>query len=154
MYITSTISDISDTSATVSVSHTTFDGNTAVGGFRQINQVCSNHPWHTRSRQTLHTAHRDIIPPTNLFPHATCNLPASLVDTYPLWRHVWLGGRRRSAAPDTLTPTHRSDHTAMGFGTAVTATAMGTDAAMGAGTGTDTGTDTIHVVPRMAHWLR
>ena len=45
-----------------------------VGGFRQINQVCSNHPWHTRSRQTLHTAHRDINPPTNLFPHATCNL--------------------------------------------------------------------------------
>ena len=64
-------------SATVSVSHTTFDGNTAVGGFRQINQVCSNHPWHTRLRQTLHTAHRDIIPPTNLFPHTTCNLPAS-----------------------------------------------------------------------------
>ena len=63
-----------------------------------------------------------------------------------LWRHVWLGGRRRSAGPDTLTPTHRSDHTtAMGFGTAVTATDTDTD--------TDTGTDTIHVVPRMAHWL-
>ena len=37
--------------------------------------------------------------------------------------------------------------TAMGFGTAVTGT--GTDT----GTGADTGTDTIHVVPRMAHWL-
>ena len=39
----------------------------------------------------------------------------------------------------------------MGFGTAVTATGMGTDAGTDAGTGTDT--DTIHVVPRMAHWL-
>ena len=69
-----------------------------------------------------------------------------------LWRHVWLGGRRRSAGPDTLTPTHRSDHTtAMGFGTAVTDTAMDTDTGTDARTGTDT--DTIHVVPRMAHWL-
>ena len=69
-----------------------------------------------------------------------------------LWRHVWLGGRRRSAGPDTLTPTHRSDHTtAMGFGTAVTATGTGTGT--DAATGTGTGTDTIHVVPRMAHWL-
>ena len=69
-----------------------------------------------------------------------------------LWGHVWLGGRRRSAGPDTLTPTHRSDHTtAMGFGTAVTATATAMDTDADAGTGTDT--DTIHVVPRMAHWL-
>ena len=71
-----------------------------------------------------------------------------------LWRHVWLGGRRRLAGRDTLTPTHRSDHTtAMGFGTAATATAMGTDTTMDTGTGTDTDADTIHVVPRMAHWL-
>ena len=67
-------------------------------------------------------------------------------------RGAWMGGRRRSAGPDTLTPTHRSDHTtAMGVGMAATgtatATATDTDADIG------TGTDTIHVVPRMAHWL-
>ena len=39
----------------------------------------------------------------------------------------------------------------MGFGTAVTDTATGTDAAMGADAGTGTGT--VHVVPRMVHWL-
>ena len=43
----------------------------------------------------------------------------------------------------------------MGFGTAVTATATATAMGTAMGTGTDaaTGTDTIHVVPRMAHWL-
>ena len=69
-----------------------------------------------------------------------------------LWWHVWLGGRRRSAGPDTLTPTHRSEHTtAMGFGMAATGTGTDTDTDTDADAGT--GTDTIHVVPRMAHWL-
>ena len=45
--------------------------------------------------------------------------------------------------------------TAMCFGTAVTATVTVTVTATAADTDadTDTGTDTIHVVPRMAHWL-
>ena len=86
----------------------------------------------------LHAAHRNINPPTKLFPHATRKPPAPLVDAYPLWGHGWavvtVGW---NGYPHT---THRSDHTtAMGFGTAVTDTAMDTD--------------TIHVVPCMAHWL-